>query len=235
MFKIVFYEGRKGQSRELEQLVLNVMDAGNRKCSLETFEEEGECLGSLEREQADLVLILISAEDASSKRIVQYLYEQDLSRRMIVLAEGESSVLEALEFYPFQVVLRREGEQALSQTLKEYLKRYYRNSMDLKIATKQGICWLDTREIYYLESWGHQITVHSDGEKSWHFRGTLKEYENLLEKCGFIRIHMSYVVNLQHCRIIERDNITLKDGRSLPLSRERKDTVRRLMEKFYGT
>lgn len=55
---------------------------------------------------------------------------------------------------------------------------------------------------------------------------TLKFYEELLADCGFLRVHKSYLINLEHVAKYHRGKggeITMSDGSVVPLSPQKKD------------
>ena len=53
---------------------------------------------------------------------------------------------------------------------------------------------------------------------------TLKEYEELLEDHGFLRIHKSHLVNREHISQLNRNGmVMLKNGDEIPVSRRRKE------------
>lgn len=57
---------------------------------------------------------------------------------------------------------------------------------------------------------------------------TMKEFEDLLSKHGFFRIHQSYIVNLSHIKKYNRGQggeIEMSDGEVIPVSRSKKDEL----------
>lgn len=75
------------------------------------------------------------------------------------------------------------------------------------------------REIYYIESRGHTIEVHTAME-------TVVAYdslENVMRSLpvGFFQCHKSYIVNMAQIRRFQSANILLKNGETVPISRAR--------------
>ena len=67
---------------------------------------------------------------------------------------------------------------------------------------------------------GHQVTTFFD-ETEERVSGTLNEYEERLKDVGFIRVHKSYLVNFRFIESIGKTTVTLTDGSTLALSRNR--------------
>lgn len=74
-------------------------------------------------------------------------------------------------------------------------------------------------DIRYLESQGHQLYIHTKTEKILLYK-KLDEYEEQMNT-AFVRIHKSYLVNMNCIKRIERTQLTLKDGVVLPISKNR--------------
>lgn len=78
---------------------------------------------------------------------------------------------------------------------------------------------IPSNQIYYLESNAHQVVIHTlSGEISVYEK--LDVYEKKLSK-DFVRIHKSFLVNMQYIRRIEMKEATLQDDTVLPVSRTR--------------
>ncbi len=75
-------------------------------------------------------------------------------------------------------------------------------------------------EIYYLESKGHDLLVHTVDDTLL-TNGTMKEMEGKLEQYHFCRCNKGYLVNLQHVNAIT-DGMAVVGEDSLVISRPRK-------------
>ncbi len=61
----------------------------------------------------------------------------------------------------------------------------------------------------------------------------LKEYENLLEPMGFIRVHHSFLVNPSHIKMFDRKDggaLVLEGDHNIPVSQRKKDAVLKVLE-----
>jgi len=75
------------------------------------------------------------------------------------------------------------------------------------------------REIYFVESRGHTIEVHTAGETVIVY----ESLENILRSLPavFFQCHKSYIVNMSQIRRFQSTDILLKNGETVPLSRAR--------------
>jgi hypothetical protein len=106
----------------------------------------------------------------------------------------------------------------------------------LKIPTISGnsIVLVDAATVRYIRSEGHYTWVHTAQGSSF-CNLTIGDLEGRLDGASFLRIHRSYVANLDHAEQIVRDDgkVSLKlsggDDRGLPVARA---SVSRLLERL---
>ena len=92
-----------------------------------------------------------------------------------------------------------------------------KNNPDKILLLKEGnnIVRLSSSEIYFIEAVGNYLKVHNTKGVVLH-RETMKEIADILPT-DFIRIHKSFIVNMQHISRIEPFQLTI-DNTKLPVS-----------------
>lgn len=94
----------------------------------------------------------------------------------------------------------------------------------------QGLHRLSLEDILYFKSEGSRILVATEHE-SYIYRESIRTLEKQLERFLFQRIHRSYLVNLHWVKNIWGQELTLRNGKVLPLARHRS---RELRERLLG-
>lgn len=107
------------------------------------------------------------------------------------------------------------------QFLVEKARKNIMHNQEDKILIKQkgnarSVLFVD---ILYLESQGHQLYIHTKTEKILLYK-KLDEYEEQMN-ATFVRIHKSYLVNMNCIKRIERTQLMLNNGAVLPISKNR--------------
>ena len=104
-------------------------------------------------------------------------------------------------------------------------------SMDswLFVRSEKRIERIEMRDILYIQSLGNYVTIHTASKKILAYL-TLKGIEGQLPAGEFIKIHQSYLVGLARIDSIQGNQI-LVGNKSLPLSRNYRDTVMQVVEK----
>jgi two-component system LytT family response regulator len=83
---------------------------------------------------------------------------------------------------------------------------------------------LEIDDILYLTGQVNYTSFHFQNQKEIMVSKTLKEYEEMLEPYGFMRIHKSTLVNLSHIRNVNRKEnmeVIMTNGQTLHVSRRR--------------
>lgn len=100
------------------------------------------------------------------------------------------------------------------------------------IPVKGGILRLDTSDIYYVESQGHNL-IYCTSKGSYLSSGTMKSAEEQLSGLGFSRGNKGYLINLAYVEGIQDKCAQIK-GESLQLSRPRYNAFMQDLTKYWG-
>ncbi|MEL7339216.1 MAG: LytTR family DNA-binding domain-containing protein [Bacteroidota bacterium] len=99
----------------------------------------------------------------------------------------------------------------------------------LILPTVDGYTLTRVSEVIYCEADRNYTRFHLLDRKSEYIAKTLKEFEDMLANFRFMRVHRSYLVNLEHVRKFFRDNrVEMVNGDSISISSKRKDDFLKL-------
>jgi two-component system LytT family response regulator len=110
-----------------------------------------------------------------------------------------------------------------------------KKSGTLKVNATDGIELIPYDEILYIQSFNYYGNVVLTNQREIITSRHLKDYEEQLNGHGFFRIHNSYIVNVSHITgIFSEDGffVSLRTGKSIKISRRRKDEFISYMEKM---
>lgn len=131
---------------------------------------------------------------------------------------------EGYEVQAFRYILKKDFEYELEPYICQALAQLQSHKEKFKIQVNGEIIDILLEDILYFEVQQHNVTAYvlwdqiRAGMKTYSFYASLSELEQQLEKHGFLRIHKSYLVNMNHlkkfqCREALLDNgITLRVG-----------------------
>jgi len=99
---------------------------------------------------------------------------------------------------------------------------------NLSIPTSSGLVFVKLNDIIRCESSSNYTVFFLTNRDQVVATRTLKEFEDLLEESGFIRIHHSHLINKLHLRQYIKGaggQVIMSDGKALDVSRRKKDEV----------
>lgn len=130
-------------------------------------------------------------------------------------------------------IMRTSGKINTAQELLNYNFHVVENgksvntsrSSKLALAVKTGFIFIQPQEILKIESFGNQsILSLVNGEEHVATR-TLKEFEAMLGKEAFMRVHKCFIVNLEFVKRFDKEMnyIEMEDGSRADVSRRKKE------------
>ena len=91
---------------------------------------------------------------------------------------------------------------------------------------------IDLRDIFYFEThMNHMVCVWYTGGK-FLFRSNMSELEGRLSRRSFVRVHNSFLVAMGAIWKLSSDQITLFDGKVIPVSRRRYAALKEALDKW---
>lgn len=95
--------------------------------------------------------------------------------------------------------------------------------------TEHLIC---VKDILYICAEDKYTILYTENNRYFDYK-SLKDYDDLLSKYGFFRIHRKYLVNMYHHKALKKGYVTLSNDKDIPISRRRKMSYReQLMNMF---
>lgn len=133
---------------------------------------------------------------------------------------------------------KQREEHDLQSRLKQLLHHYDRGTkpalgsavMASKIAVsfQDKILFYDPQDIVYCQSSDNYTTLHLKGGEKVIASKTIRYFEKILTRSGFIRPHQSYLINTNYIQQYSKKDggfLVMQDGSSIPVSRNKKDEV----------
>jgi two-component system LytT family response regulator len=123
---------------------------------------------------------------------------------------------------------RQEKKQREQQfdALFHNLKLYQNDLKKIALPTFTGLDVIPVKEIIHCQAEVNYTRFFFTGGKKLLAIRTLKDYEDLLNECGFIRVHKSHLINVHHVKSYTRGEggtVTMSDGTVIDVSRRKKE------------
>ena len=105
-------------------------------------------------------------------------------------------------------------------------------SNKISIQTSKGITLYESKSIIRLQSESNYTAIYYSNGKKEIIAKILRDFEKSLSKLGFVRIHNSHIINLQHLtNYVNKDGgyVILSDKTTLPVSKRKKSNFLHLL------
>ncbi len=151
-----------------------------------------------------------------------------------LLIEAVKRVGKRIEKKPFEDV--KTNTQTVEALLHNIQPRGVYHKMKLCIPSIKGFQVVEIEDIIYCEANSNYTNFYFTNRVSICASKPIHEYEELLSDSNFIRIHKSFLVNLEHVREYlrgEGGSVILSNGNEVEVSRRKKDLLMTKMKAFY--
>ena len=175
----------------------------------------------------DLLFLETAFEGAESDGIAWVKRQMPLGRYkyLIYVSAWGWEVFRAIETAPIAFVRKYRLDDDLKKAIGIFKEKLHAwpNFVAIQEGTKRHFCIPE--ELLYLNSKGHYVDiVHRSGEKNV-IRGKLNDIEHALREYGFLRVHISYLINVRYISKIDRCKLYMSDGRIFNISMKYKEQV----------
>lgn len=135
---------------------------------------------------------------------------------------------EGYEVQAFRFLMKGQLCEKLPRYFEESIQELQRQNRTLSVSLNRELLNINISELIYLESENRKVHLYTINHKQEPlcFYETLDHLEQQLNEFGFLRVHKSYLVNMNYIRKLKYDQIQMSDGTLLPVSERRYSTIR---------
>lgn len=180
-------------------------------------------------EAFDLLFLDVEMPDEDGFRLAEGIGMSGAGTAIIFVSAHESFVFDSQEYSPVWFVRKGRLERDMLLALRKYFGLVMPKGLSYRFQRGAEVREWSLGDIIYIESRGHMLLVRRTDGKSFELYGSLKEMEQELEGCHFLRVHKSYLANQRYIEEIGKREIYLTDGTVLEMGRDRRKSLREAM------
>lgn len=199
----------------------------------------------------DLILLDIKMDDGTGFDLLRRIDNIDF--KVIFVTAYEQYALQAFKFSAIDYILKPVNPEELAEAVgraEEMMQEDFNSQLTvlennlnaddqqkrkLVLKTQDNIHLIDVKDISHCESDGCYTTVYTDRNEAIIVSKPLKEYDELLNRSGFFRVHKSYLINLSSIRRFEKQDggyVILSNDARVPVASRKKDELLKIFEKL---
>jgi two-component system LytT family response regulator len=216
-------------------------------------ESVSEAIELIQTAKPDLVFLDIEIGEGNGFDVLEAI--KNTSTEVIFTTAFNQYAIKAFKFSAIDYLLKpididelKEAVQRAEERIKEnklnnrldFLLSNLADNKDKKLRRiglpiQGGIQFFALDEIIRLQSQSNYTTFYLTQNRKFLISKTLKEYDEMLCDQGFVRVHQSHLVNIDHVVQYQKADggyLILSDGSNIPLSKNYKDNFLIFLNKF---
>ncbi|MBO1306891.1 response regulator transcription factor [Enterococcus sp. 669A] len=144
---------------------------------------------------------------------------EDSQALIIFVTSHEEEMPRAFDVAAFHFIIKPLQPEKVLEVLKRAKEHFIRSKRTFQFIIRKRRYTLFAAEIAYFISQGRKVSIHTTSGKVYEYYGTLDEAEEQLGMSTFLRIHKSYLVNVDYFLRVESKKVIMQDGELLPISK----------------
>ncbi|HHH53471.1 MAG TPA: response regulator transcription factor [Bacteroidetes bacterium] len=207
---------------------------------LGSFTNAIKALAFLNREKVDLMFADINMPDLSGMEFVRSLENPP---KVIFTTAYREFAAEGFEIDAADYLVKPISFAAFSKSVDKTLSRYFnKNNQTVDVQVKKQFLFIKTEykivrinlnDIKYIEGMRDYIRVHLANEKPIMTLMNMGKIMEYLPADKFMRVHRSYIVNLDKIHTIERNRIIFNGNVYIPVSNQYKDDFQKFLDTHF--
>ncbi len=141
---------------------------------------------------------------------------------------------EGFEVRAFRYVLKRDMADVLERYMLQAMEQLADKRECLRLLEQDRTIDIPLKHIRYMEVMDHYVSIHTE-KASYVLNATLSNLEKALEKHGFLRVHKSYLVNMDLIRKLRSRECVLTDETVIPVGEKSYTEQKQKYLRYKGT
>lgn len=191
--------------------------------------ENGESLLNYLSNNSDLFyqiyLLDIEMPGINGLEVAKKIRSVDQRAIIIFVTAFSDYVFSSFEVQPFRFVNKPIDREKLEDVMHAAVNYIYTSKKYIFISVEKARIQLPCETIMYFEGDKRKINVYTTEDK-YSFYSKMSDLEKMIDNNWFVRIHVSYIVNMDYVKAIYTDEIVLNNNIRLPISKKYHKSVK---------
>ena len=220
MLKIAVCDDSRELLEKVEEIVLEYETMQKVPITVHTCTNADELLCSMKKTDFDLLILDIIMPGFTGMQAAHEIRKFNEEIKIIFLTSSREFAIESYAVDAYYYLLKPISRETLFPLLDKVIAQINSRQESCVIYSPMGIVRLPFEKIECLEIYNKHLVFHlSDGSRK-ETRGSLSDYESLfLSRKEFLKIHRSYLLNMDYIQSMEAGEITTYSGKRFPVSR----------------
>jgi DNA-binding LytR/AlgR family response regulator len=188
-------------------------------------------LENLHHTAYDIVFLDIDMPGITGLQLAEKMMAFDKKPLLVFVTNQDALVYQSFQYHPFRFIRKSYFDDEIEGVLLNAIEEIRKKDNRFVFRHESETISLAVSEIMYFEASGNYLILHTKAN-TYRCRETMTKVENELSKKGFLRIHKGFLLNQEAVFRIGNDDVTLLDGKVLPIGRSNKEVVKQKLMRY---
>ena len=233
MLKIAICDDDNRDLLQLASLLEAYRHDRKAKLTYVSFQSATELLASMDSSDYDLLLLDMLMPGVNGMQAAREIREHNSRTEIVFLTSSPEFAVESYSVRAHYYLLKPATEEKLFPILDRLMDSFKKPEDALHIKTQTSVFSLPYGKIEYIEVSAKKLYFYLTDGDNREVSGSLADFERaLLKRPGFMKVHRSYLVNLQWVRELRQGELVTVTGRRVPVARTAYPLVRTAYTQF---
>ena len=226
MFRIALCDDDADALQTAEQLCSRILEEAGIDAQISPYQDSRQLLADLEQNaEFDMLLLDVMMDGLDGMALAKALRKRDSEIPIVFMSSYREMAMQGYHVSALRFLAKPLDPVAAREALLFCYDRRVRKQ-ELLLNTDDGQRRIDCSELMYAEAWNR-------GTRLWTTLGQIQvrqKFSDLvtqLPERDFVMCHRAYAVNLKYIRALRRDELDIRGGKTIPVSKYRADEVER--------
>ena len=220
MLKIAVCDDSRELLEKVEKDLHEYESVRSTPVTVHTYTNAVDLLDGLKKTDYDILILDIIMPGFTGMQAAHEIRKFNEEIKIIFLTSSKEFAIESYSVGAYYYLLKPVLNEKLFSVLDKVVSEITSKQESCVIYTHMGIVNIPFARIECLEVYNKHLVFHLSDGSTKETRGALTDYENVfLERKEFLKIHRSYILNMDYIHSIEAGEIATYSGKTFPVSR----------------
>ena len=220
MLKIAVCDDSRELLEKVEKDLHEYENVRNTPATVHTYTNAVDLLDGRKKTDYDILILDIIMPGFTGMQAAHEIRKFNEEIKIIFLTSSKEFAIESYSVGAYYYLLKPVLNEKLFSVLDKVVSEIASKQESCVIYTHMGIVNIPFAKIECIEVYNKHLDFHLSDGSTKETRGALTDYENVfLERKEFLKIHRSYILNMDYIHSIEAGEIATYSGKRFPVSR----------------
>lgn len=178
----------------------------------------------------DLLFLDIEMGQKSGIEVSEFIREwnEDYHTAIVFISGKAGYAVDVCRFEPFDYLVKPIEKERLAKVIRAFLKKYDRENMFFEYTCSWELVRILYKDISSFSSRNRKIHITTQSGENYECSGKLSDIAKVAPH-NFIFIGHSFLINMDHIKSCRYENVMMRSGEILPISRNYRKRVRDIL------